>query len=669
MGNGLMFIIVPVRMNIAGLPTDTIGLVISLYFLGLLVGALYGRHLIARVGHIRVFAACAALATASTMLHTLWSDTLLWGVLRAIVGFCNAILFITMESWLSESSTSANRGKVLGSYQFVIYLGLASGQMLMNVSNLDSPNLFIIASMLLCLCMIPILMSRSGGPRLTEQETMPFKRLYQTSPLGVVGCLMAGITLSAFYNMGAVYAAKIGLNTTQISLFMGAAMIGGLILQFPVGKLSDRFDRRTVLVITLLSSCLLAVILPLLAEHQQFYLMLICSALISGTLACIYPIALADAFDRLKTSEMVAASGSLVLAYAIGGILGPYSASILMEKLGPSALFGYLSITSLLLISFIMYRMSKRAAVPEALQESFVMQGVSPMVTELDPRTDYHEVFSFSTTAETAIVLVEENPENAVEIATNVALSQPECAVEIARAIGFYFPDLAQELAQSMVQTLPEYHIQLLAVLSESSPTAAPFLGRMAAQRVLELSGSSIEIEHRLLHLAHEWVDKAPQKAADIVATISQIVTEPTAEFVTKMISLAVAAAPDQRIDVATAMANAAPDASLEVATTIAVTIANSPEDELHTFLAQESDASYPGEGVELVVNMAQANPDRAVDIAVAVVGILPQEASNVAESVVQTNPEQAERLVETITEVVPELADEVALVVAGLSD
>ena len=133
MGNGLIFIALPVYMNMAGLAANNIGLVTSLYYLGLLLGALYGRHLIARVGHIRIFAACAALATVSTMLHSLWNDTVLWGGLRILVGFCNATLFMTMESWLSESSTSKNRGIIFGVYQFVTYLGLASGQMLMNL--------------------------------------------------------------------------------------------------------------------------------------------------------------------------------------------------------------------------------------------------------------------------------------------------------------------------------------------------------------------------------------------------------------------------------------------------------------------------------------------------------------------------------------------------------
>jgi MFS family permease len=596
------------------------------------------------------------------MLHSLWNDTLLWGGLRILSGFCNATLFMTMESWLSESSTSTNRGTIFGLYQFVTYLGLASGQMLINLSNPESPNLFIIASMLLCLCMIPILMSRSGGPRLTKQETMPFQRLYKVSPLGVVGCIVAGITFSAFYNMGSVYGAGVGLTTTQISLFMSAGMVGGLLLQFPVGKLSDQFDRRTVLVITLLFSCLLSMVLPLMAERHQFQIMLVCSGLIGGTLACIYPIALADAFDRLKTSEMVAASGSLILAYSMGGIIGPYSVSILMEALGPSALFGYLVSANLLLIGFVMYRMGKRAAVPEALQESFIIQGAAPIATQLDPRTAYNQQGSLSIAAETAVALAEVSPDNAVEIATNVALSQPEYGVEIAHAMGLYFPDQVQDLAQSMVQAMPEHYIDLLSGLAAASPTAAPLLGHMAAQHVLILSNSPIETEQKLIQLAHELVQNAPQKASDIVAAISQTTTNPTAEFVTKLAFLAAAAAPDQRIDVATAMADAAPDASLEVATTIAATIAASPEDELHTFLAQEADQTYPGEGAELAASIAQINPEQAVAIAAAVVEILPLEAANVADSVAQTNPTETRKLVDAINEVVPKLADKVVL-------
>ena len=171
---------------------------------------------------------------------------------------------------------------------------------------------------------------------------------------------------------------------------MSATMVGGFLLQFPIGKLADRFDRRTVLVMTLLAACMSAMILPIMAARGEMAITIACAVILSGCLACVYPIALADAFDRLKPTEMVAASGKLILAYATGGVIGPYTSSLVMKHMGADALFGYLIVASLVLIAFVMYRMSIRSAVPDALQESFVIQGMTPMATELDPRTEYN---------------------------------------------------------------------------------------------------------------------------------------------------------------------------------------------------------------------------------------------------------------------------------------
>ena len=666
MGNGLLFIIIPMSMRLDGQDTDAIGLVMSLYFVGMLLGSLYGRHLISRVGHIRIFAACASVATLCALLHSIWSVPLVWGVLRVLIGFTNATFFMTMETWLSESSTSENRATVFGSYQFVTYFGLALGQLMLNFAEPQDPILYIYVAMLFCLCMIPVLMSRSGGPRINEPESMPLKTLYRTSPLGVVGIMISGICLGAFYNMSSVYGADVGMTKSQIATFMSATMVGGFLLQFPVGKLADIFDRRTVLVMTLLVACLAAMVLPIMAAQGEMIITIACAVILSGALACVYPIALADAFDRLKPSEMVAASGKLILAYATGGAIGPYTSSLVMKQMGADALFGYLIVASLILVAFVMYRMSIRSAVPDALQESFVVQGMTPMATELDPRTEYNSLDETSVAAETVLLLAEENPNDVVEIAVSIALNQPEEAVNIAQVTAYHYPDEAVSLAITLANELPHLKLDIITNVAGSAPQSGAALARYMCGLIKQQKLDPQASFDALSRLTLKLLEEAPQQAAEIAGIVSHEIADDMPELVAKIAVLAAQAAPDQRVEVATAVTQEVPEASVEVATGVAETIAASPDEELHIFLASEEDEDYLGEGTELAIALGQEAPEQAFDIATAVAEVLPEDAAQVAESIAQTDPEHASDLVGSISEVAPEMADDVMYAVAS---
>tara|TARA_B110000211_G_scaffold65379_1_gene75334 strand:+ start:3281 stop:5365 length:2085 start_codon:yes stop_codon:yes gene_type:complete len=666
MGNGLLFIIIPMSMRLNGQDTDAIGLVMSLYFVGMLLGSLYGRHLISRVGHIRIFAACASVATLCALLHSIWSVPLVWGVLRVLIGFTNATFFMTMETWLSESSTSENRATVFGSYQFVTYFGLALGQLMLNFAEPQDPILYIYVAMLFCLCMIPVLMSRSGGPRINEPESMPLKTLYRTSPLGVVGIMISGICLGAFYNMSSVYGADVGMTKSQIATFMSATMVGGFLLQFPVGKLADIFDRRTVLVMTLLVACLAAMVLPIMAVQGEMIITIACAVILSGALACVYPIALADAFDRLKPSEMVAASGKLILAYATGGAIGPYTSSIVMKQMGADALFGYLIVASLILVAFVMYRMSIRSAVPDALQELFVVQGMTPMATELDPRTEYNSLDETSVAAETVLLLAEENPNDVVEIAVSIALNQPEEAVNIAQVTAYHYPNEAVSLATTLANELPHLKLDIITNVAGSAPQSGAALARYMCGLIKQQKLDPQASFDALSRLTLKLLEEAPQQAAEIAGIVSHEIADDMPELVAKIAVLAAQAAPDQRVEVATAVTQEVPEASVEVATGVAETIAASPDEELHIFLASEEDEDYLGEGTELAIALGQEAPEQAFDIATAVAEVLPEDAAQVAESIAQTDPQHASDLVGSISEVAPEMADDVMYAVAS---
>lgn len=666
MGNGLLFIIIPMSMRLDGQDTDAIGLVMSLYFVGMLLGSMYGKNLISRVGHIRIFAACASVATMCALLHSIWSVPVVWGVLRVLMGFTNATFFMTMETWLSESSTRENRATVLGSYQFVTYFGLALGQLMLNFAEPQDPILYIYVAMLFCLCMIPVLMSRSGGPRINESESMPLKDLYKKSPLGVIGIMISGICLGAFYNMSSVYGADVGMTKSQIATFMSATMVGGFLLQFPVGKLADLFDRRTVLVITLLVACFAAMVLPIMASQGEMAITIACAIILSGALACVYPIALADAFDRLKPTEMVAASGKLILAYATGGVIGPYTSSLVMKHMGEGALFGYLIGACLVLISFVMYRMSIRQAVPDALQESFVMQGMAPMATELDPRTEYNSLDETSIAAETVLLLAEENPEDVVEIALNIALNQPEEAVNIAQATAYNYPDDAVALAIALANELPHLKLDIITNVAGSAPLAGADLARYMCGLIKQQKLDPTASFNALSRLTLKLLDEAPLQAAEIAAIVSHEIADDMPELVATIAVLAAQAAPDQRVEVATAVTQEVPEASVEIAAGVAETIAASPDEELHSFLAGEENDDYLGEGAQLAIALGQETPEQAFDIATAVAEMLPEDAVQVAESIAQTDPENASDLVDSISEVAPEMADDVMYAVAS---
>lgn len=658
-GNGLLFIVLPMSMRLGGSETDTIGMVMSMYFLGMLIGSLYGRHLIARVGHIRIFAACMAIATVSALAYSVWESALMWGFLRIMAGICNATLFMTMETWLSDSSNSENRGTVFGSYQFVTYFGLTIGQMMLALANPQDNILFIYAAGILCLAMLPVLMSRQTGPRIGEFQSMKFRQLFKTSPLGVVGIFMSGITLGAFYNMSSVYGSDVGLTTGQIATFMSATMLGGFLLQFPVGKLSDIFDRRTILVLNLIIASFASILLPFLAERDALMMTYGAAIIISGTLACVYPIALADAYDRLQPHEMVPASGKLILAYSAGGVLGPYTSSLAMKFLGSDALFGYLVVMNMVLMGFVLYRMAMRAPVPEQLQESFVVQGLSPLATDLDPRTEYQGMEESTVAADTAMSLAEEHPEDLLDIVVSVAEHHPDDVANIAATAAFYYPEQAAQVALYLCRALPDAQLEIVSQVAGSAPEASGRLTEYMCKDILDQSLDPLRTSKALIQLTRQMLDQAPLQATEIATIVSQEVPESMPEMVAEIALIAAEAAPEQRIEVATSIIQEVPEASLEVAASVAESIAASPEEELHTFLAAEEDENYLGEAAELAAVVAQETPEQAVDVATVLVEAVPEEASQVAESLAQVDPEQAEEWVEEIGEAVPEVAEE----------
>lgn len=390
LGNALIGIVVPIRLNLEGVATEVSALVMSSYYAGFVAGSFWGKRIIARVGHIRAFAAFAGSLAAATLIFPLWFAPAPWAVLRAIDGFCMVGLFATIESWLNLRASNAARGQILSLYMVTAYFGSGSGQLLVNAWGVRGLELFCLAALLVSVSLVPVTLTRVSGPDIGSVRPLGLRRLSRASPLGVAGCFGAGMTSGAFYGLGAIFGQDAGLSVLQVSFFMGAMVLGGLVLQWPIGRLSDRFDRRTVLLLMLLASAAVC-----LAQYGWvswrggFAPMLLLVALFGGAASTVYPIAVAHTFDYVERDQMVAASSGLLLAWAVGATLGPLTASAVMRGLGDDGLFLFLAVVALAMAAFTRYRMSRRSALPAAEQAPFVPAPATAGVTgKLDPRAE-----------------------------------------------------------------------------------------------------------------------------------------------------------------------------------------------------------------------------------------------------------------------------------------
>ncbi len=387
LGNGLIGIVLPVRMSLEHVPTEFSGLVMSAYYGGLVCGCLWGQGVISRVGHIRAFAAFAGGVAATTLLFPLWFDPIVWSVLRIVIGFLMAGLFFTIESWLNLRSTKKTRGQILSLYMFTSYLASVLGQLLVNVWSVKGLELFSLGAMLLCVSLVPVVLTRVAGPDMDKTSRLSIRRLYGISPLGVVASLGSGLISGAFYGMGPVFGAEVGMSVFLISVFMGITLLGGLVMQWPIGWLSDKYDRRTVLLCVLIAISTTALLEYALSRTSHATTgVLVMTGLFGGCAATVYPLAVAHAFDYVERDHMVAASAGMLLSWSIGATAGPLLASLMMSRGNEWALFLYLAAVAGALAAFTRYRMGRRTALPSAEQAKFAPRGEGNVAGTLDPR-------------------------------------------------------------------------------------------------------------------------------------------------------------------------------------------------------------------------------------------------------------------------------------------
>ncbi len=382
-GNALFGTLVSVRMTIEGFPRPVSGLVMSAYFAGFVLGSMHAPRVIDRVGHIRAFAAFAAAVGVAATVQALVVAPLPWIALRAAVGFATAGELIVAESWLNTTATAANRGRVFSLYVVAVYLAFGGGQFLLALGNPEDLDLFLVVALLLSASILPIVLTRATAPGTRPTSRQPLRRIYERAPLGLAGALVAGIAVGAVQAIGPQFARELGLSVARISQFMGVFFLSGILLQWPVGRLSDRMDRRSVLAAMALAGALSCVAIATIAD-RSFAALLGLAIVGGGTLATIYPLSVAHAYDRLHEESVVATTATLLLAYGVGASAGPVLATTVMMGFGAAGLFYTAAVPCAALSGYAVFRIRRYAAVGQSRFETVAQ--TTPAVLELDPR-------------------------------------------------------------------------------------------------------------------------------------------------------------------------------------------------------------------------------------------------------------------------------------------
>lgn len=328
--NGLFGTIVSIRTKTEAFPDSIIGLVMAGYFVGLLLSSFYAIKIVAYIGHIRAFATFASVASTVALAHLLWVNPPLWGVLRVLSGFCMGGMVIVTEGWLNERADNNNRGTILSLYMVTTYACAGSAQLMMMLGNPDGFKLFVIVSILYSFALIPILMTQSKAPAPASAHRPDIKRLYRATPVGLIGTFVVGYVNGIFYGLTPVFAYSIGLDIQQTAIFIALGIMSGMLLQFPLGKLSDKIDRRWVLVF---SAFMTAIACYLLYRSDGNNLTLLyCSAIFYGSTAfSINPICVAHTNDLAPSDERTQTASGLLMFYGVGAVVGPVLAGFVMS--------------------------------------------------------------------------------------------------------------------------------------------------------------------------------------------------------------------------------------------------------------------------------------------------------------------------------------------------
>ena len=379
-GNGMQGTLLGIRGNIEGISTTQMSVVMSSYFAGFLLGSRVVPGMIQKVGHVRVFAALGSLISSLLILYAVAPHWVAWSVMRLLIGFCFSGVYITSESWLNASTSNESRGQAMSAYMIVQMLGIISAQLLMNTADPAGYLLFVIPSVLVSLSFLPILLSTQPAPQFATMKRMSFGDLFRVSPLGCVGIFLMGGVFSALFGMASVWGSTKGLTVTEISAFVAAIYAGGLVLQYPIGWLSDHSDRRMIV--------LGLAVLGFVTSFATFLLdpgiwgLLLAAALVGGVANPIYSLLLAYTNDFLDASDMAAASAGLLFINGVGAMAGPLITGWVMSVMGPDGFWIYIGLLLVVLAAYTGWRRTRRAAPAQDQNFAVIAPSATPLAVE-----------------------------------------------------------------------------------------------------------------------------------------------------------------------------------------------------------------------------------------------------------------------------------------------
>jgi len=376
-GNGLQFTLLPLRATEEGFSAFSIGIMGSSYFAGFVAGCVIAPYLILRAGHIRAFAAMVATATVAVLAHALMIDPDIWFLLRALTGFCLAGIYLVIESWLNDRASNDNRGLVMSTYIIVNYAAITAGQLMVTLYPAADFRLFALSAALLAVAIVPVALTRSAQPApITIVRFRPM-RLYHAAPVALVGSFMVGVASGAFWGLAVVFALAIGLDADGAAIFTSVAVAAGALAQWPIGRISDRIDRRAVLAVLLAGAVVAGLALGLtpVMGYSPFVLAFLFGALtLPG-----YSLVAAHAYDKTPNSEAVETAAGILLAFGAGSIAGPVLASAAMAVFGSGGLFLATALAQCLLLAFVIHRIRVQVPLETSEKTGYDLAACAPV--------------------------------------------------------------------------------------------------------------------------------------------------------------------------------------------------------------------------------------------------------------------------------------------------
>ncbi len=385
------------------------GTMMSGYFVGFFVGANVIPNLVSKVGHIRVFAAFASMASLSSLVHVVFVDPIVWVIARFLTGFSMIGIFVIVESWLNDRANNKTRGKVLSLYMLITYIGMALGNLLLNISSPKNYEPFILISLLFSIALIPILLTKRKPPKFKKTSSIKIKELFKISPFGTISMFCTGFIFAPIFTLLSVYAVTMKLSIFETSVLLVGVMLAGALFQWPIGSISDKYDRRIIIISSSIAACFFSILAILVsgtgASLSNLFLettvsfnyfstvmdktkLFISIILLAGVTLPLFSLNLALVNDQIPKEKFVAAGGGLNIIFGLGAIAGPIICSTFMKLLGPNGFFVHLILFLIFIIIFGIYRLNQRSY-EENPESTFtpLPTSITPLGIELDPDT------------------------------------------------------------------------------------------------------------------------------------------------------------------------------------------------------------------------------------------------------------------------------------------